>query len=199
MNVRISSLAAQAIMLLNEDVEELDRAQSFGDPGMELRQLAIGLVDDAVTATLLEADTDNIDESLTLDTGGAVRNADGSVDIPLPDDWLRPVEIRMEGWADVLHDYRDPRPVTRNCTLPGARLRRHNGRRILQLTGSGSNADSVPAISVEYLPSPRTGPLWSGDTNRSAYRKSDIVWLPASLLPAATRRLADMMRTIISE
>lgn len=199
MNVRISSLAAQAIMLLNEDMEELDRAQSFGDPGMELRRLAIGLVDDAVTATLLEADTDNIDESLTLDTGGAVRNADGSVDIPLPDEWLRPVEIRMEGWADVLHDYRDPQPVTRSLTLPGARLRRHNGRRILQLTGSGSNADSVPAISVEYLPSPRTGPLWSGSGYPTGSTDTGSVWIPASLIPAATRRLADMMRTVISE
>lgn len=179
MKIKTSALVRRAIMLLDEDMEELDLAQTYGDPGMELRKLASELTEEALTKTFLEADTELIDESKTLDTSYIVANHDGTADIPLPDDWLRPVEIRINGDKCVLHDYRDPIPVTRDLTLPGARLRHIDGRRALHVDGMGRGG-----ISVEYLPRPDT----SGAT----------VWIPAGLVNDTARQLADMVKAIIT-
>lgn len=86
MKIKTSALVRRAIMLLDEDMEELDLAQTYGDPGMELRKLASELTEEALTKTFLEADTEIIYECKTLDTSYIVANNDGTADIPLPDD-----------------------------------------------------------------------------------------------------------------
>lgn len=75
MRVKTSQLVRRAVMLLDEDLEELELSQTYGDPGMEIRRLASELVEEAVTKTLREATPEAIDETMTLDTGHA-RTAD---------------------------------------------------------------------------------------------------------------------------
>lgn len=182
MKVKTSQLVRRAMMLLDEDLEELELAQTFGDPGMELRQLASELVEEAVTKTLTHAAPDSVDETQILDTSRAVTRPDGTVEAELPADWLRPVDIMMEGWDRPLHDYREAQPVTRQLTLPGARILRRDGRRLLAVTpGTAGNG----ALRVEYLPRPDT----TGAT----------VWIPRSLVNAAARQLADMVKAVVTD
>lgn len=182
MKVKTSLLVRRAVMLLDEDLEELELAQTYGDPGMELRRLASDLVEEAVTKTLLEAAPESIDETMTLDTSGARTDSDGRIEVALPDDWLRPVDIRMDGWAKPLHDYRDPQPVTRRLVLPGARMIRRDGRRVLQVIGT---AGENRTLHVEYLPRPDS----TGAT----------VWIPRSLVNDAARQLAEMVKAVVTD
>ena len=181
MRVKTSQLVRRAVMLLDEDLEELELAQTYGDPGMEIRRLASELVEEAVTKTLREATPEAIDETMTLDTDHARTAREGWLEVDLPDDWLRPVEIRMEGWPKPLHDYRDPQPVTRGLTLPGAGVIRRDGRRVLRVSSSGAVNRK---LHVEYLPRPDA----SGAT----------VWIPRGLVNDAARHLADMVRDVVT-
>lgn len=182
MKVKTSILVRRAMMLLDEDLEELELAQTFGDPGMELRHLASELLEEAVTKTLTDATPDSIDETMNLDTIHAAELPDGTIETELPADWLRPVDIMMDGWEKPLHDYRDTQAVTRHLVLPGARIIRRNGRRLLTVT-PGTAGKGLPR--VEYLPRPDT----SGAT----------VWIPRSLVNTAARQLADMVKAVVTD
>ena len=53
MRIKNTELVRRALMLLDESVEELEAAVSYGDMGMELRRLATELVPEAMRKVML--------------------------------------------------------------------------------------------------------------------------------------------------
>lgn len=200
MRIKSTELVRRALMLLDESVEELEAAVSYGDMGMELRRLATELVPEAVRKVMLEAPLDQIDESLALE--GDYRTEAGIGELTLPEDYLRLVELRMAGWKEGLHDYTDP-VAAGACGWTGRVLRHHPdavrvgeesglaagvwlGRRasgrVLRISGI---SDDRPPEVAQYLPAPREG--------------MSMLWIPSALIYEAAHELARMVRTVITE
>lgn len=200
MNVRRSVIISRVLRLLDENEEELDRAMVFGDAGSEMRRLVADLLPDAVRKVLAEAPREKIGEAMSL-TGLAHWNGD-ILELRLPADFLRLVDLRLDGWTECLHDFGEPEvipePETRGEVLrhhPRGPVAMHVARykpavtccvgaggRTLRIFGGVRGADMAVAT---YLPAPDD----SADTQS--------VWIPRSLTGDVAHELADMVKDVI--
>lgn len=200
MRIKSTELVRRALMLLDESVEELEAAVSYGDMGMELRRLATELVPEAMRKVMLEAPWDRIDESLALE--GDYRTEAGIGELTLPEDYLRLVELRMAGWDVGLHDYTGPvaagergwtgrvlrhhpdavRTAEQRGQTAGVWPGRTASGRVLRISGI---SDDRPPLVAQYLPAPKDG--------------CAMLWIPSALVYEAAHELARMVRSVITE
>ena len=178
MNVPVTWLTRRAVMLLDEDMEEIAAAEVFGDPGMELSRLVGELVPEGASKTMREADFGDIDETLSLCGGKKVMAAASRLEMKVPDDFLRLVEFRMSDW-------REPQAVMHGYSLPGLRLENRPDGRYMIADGTKAGAT---VVSAQYLP--------VAEVKDDGHDRT--VWIPRSLVNRTARTIATMAREIIT-
>lgn len=185
MNVPVTWLTRRAVMLLDEDMEEIVAAEVFGDPGMELSRLVGELVPEGASKTMREADFGDIDETLSLCGGKKVMAAASRLELKVPDDFMRLVEFRMSDWPRSLTDWREPQAVMHGYSLPGLRLENRPDGRYLIADGTKAGAT---VVSAQYLP--------LAEVKDDGHDRT--VWIPRSLVNRTAWTIATMAREIIT-
>lgn len=196
MKVKIPKLVRRAMLLLDEDCEELKSAVVYGDKGVELRRLARQLVPEAARAAIMEADLALIDETQPIDAE-MTYDAQGVGEIKLPDDFLRLVELRMADWAVGLCGYASEMPATRGdmpvlrhhpdsggaeAATPALLLGHGPDGRVIRVFGTASG--TAPAVT-RYLPQPEV--------------TDGAISIPKALFEPVARKIADMILSITTE
>ena len=110
MRAKVDTLVKRVLVRLNENEEELENAVIYGDMGMELRRLAAELLPDAARRVFQTLPVEEISEA--KDFSGSYRyTAEGFGVLEMPADFLRLVEVKMEGWPKALYGWSEDAPT----------------------------------------------------------------------------------------
>lgn len=164
MTVGVESIILSVLARLDESVDILDDAVEFGSPDFDLRKLIRCLLTEEAEKTILMSDIESILESVPL-RGSVVKVYDAGdcrLIYRLPDDFLRLIYFRMNGWGYNLTRVSSSTDVGvslkrywrhrgKERISPEIVFTHHNGFRALEIIGSREE-DSF--AEGGYLPRP---------------------------------------------
>lgn len=191
METPIDEIIAQTLKKLDETEEILDDAVEFGEPDFDLRTLIRALIEESATEILREVPLRETGEWEQF--GGTAHPEGGRMMVRLPDDFLRLIYIRMEGWERPVFGSVDPDSDIAGLLRfwsrrPGNAYARARPGVAVGPYGSASGqgaevfgcASGAAVAAGAYLPLPRiTG---------------DMLRFPPSLMPRLTDRLASKIK-----
>lgn len=192
MKIASGELVRQAMVLLNESMEELAEAVDYGDMGMELRQLAAELLPGSAAESMIRAESADINEAMPLEGNyRLVKEDDRTVgEMLLPSDFLRLIEVRMPDWEESQTAFVTParqrqwlrhHPSMQSLT-PALTLRHSQHGMVMRIHGTQS---VTPPITALYLPRPA---ILNG-----------MIWIPSSLRDDVAHTLAQNIKKVTGD
>lgn len=195
MKVSVKDVTESVLRRLNENPSLPEEMMEYGEPWMDVRVMIEGILPEVAERVIMEADAEEIREWLPLGVN-AIRVRTGEICrtlLPLPDDYLRMVYIRMSDWSEEVSriidsrsdviSYRRLREKRRGygrSSIPAVAQVFHDRRRALEIFGS---VEGSRLAEGGYLPKPER----DGEGN---------LLFPSSLKVALVERMAETIKRI---
>ena len=155
MKVEISEIIEEVLIRMDESPEILDDYVEYGSPQFDLRELIKNLIPETAVAVVATADLSDLSEWEEM-SGEVTTLCIGKQPIRrifiLPEDFCRMVYVRMSDWVEcVVETMRDAEATLSlrrhwegrdgaGTGSPAVSLCRYNGRRGLEIFGSGAGS-----------------------------------------------------------
>lgn len=189
MTFEIKEIVKKVLHLLDENEEILQEKIEFGIAGTNLAELIPDIVLEVAPQCILEADTQNLNESIEADVE-VEWEGPGRGRVLLPNDFLRLVSFRMSDWKRSLTRFMDYGseayqlrffPAKGRAGIrksPAAAICREGTHAWLEFIGSTDPGAYAERFS--YIPRPEIS-------------QDGHIWLPQSLLPEIVRASANYL------
>lgn len=187
MLIKITEIVKKVLHLLDENEDILQEKIEFGIAGTNLAELIPDIVLEVSPRCILEADPQNINESIEADVE-VEWEGPGRGRVMLPSDFLRLISFRMSDWKRSLTRFMDygseayqlrffpAKGRTGIRKAPAASICHEGTHAWLELIGSNDPGAYVERFS--YIPRPEIS-------------QDGLIWLPLSLIPEIVRASAD--------